>query len=97
MICKFLGFLFCLDGPPVHIMMLTAKEIGEKIEMDLTDPKYHEILLGYDDKVKKKREEKKKEKEKLAQRDKDREEVTCGPRRKKQKLKVRKCFNKCCG
>ena len=91
-ICKFLCFLFCLDGPPVHIMMFTAKEIGKKIERHLTDPKYNEILLVDDDKATKKRGEKKKEKEKLAQRDKDREEVTYGPRKKKQKIESKKLF-----
>ena len=64
--------------------MYTAKEIGELIEMDLTDPKYNEILEVEDDKVKNKREEKKKKKENLPQRDRD--EMTVGPRRKKQKI-----------
>ena len=64
-------------------MMFTAKEIGELIEMDLTDPKYNEILVVDTDKMKNKREEKKKKKENLAQRDRD--EMTGGPRRKKQK------------
>ena len=73
-------------------MMFTAKEIGELIEMDLTDPKYNEILLVDADKVKNKREEKKKKKEKLAQRDKDKDEVTCGPRRKKQKIESKEVF-----
>ena len=64
--------------------MFTAKEIGELIEMDLTDPKYNEILVVEADKVKNKREEKKKKKENLPQRDRD--EMTVGPRRKKQKI-----------
>ena len=70
--------------------MFTAKEIGELIEMDLTDPKYNEILVVDADKVKNKREEKKKNKENLAQRDRD--EVTCGPRRKKQKIESKEVF-----
>ena len=65
-------------------MMFTAKEIGELIEMDLTDPKYNEILVVEADKVKNKREVKKKKKENLPQRDRD--EMTVGPRRKKQKI-----------
>ena len=65
-------------------MMYTAKEIGELIEMDLTDPKYNEILEVEADKVKNKREENKKKKENLPQRDRD--EMTVGPRRKKQKI-----------
>ena len=64
--------------------MFTAKEIGELIEMDLTDPKYNKILVVDADKVKNKREERKKMKENLAQRDRD--EMTVGPRRKKQKI-----------
>ena len=64
--------------------MFTAKEIGELIETDLTDPKYNEILVVDADKVKNKREERKKKKENLAQRDRD--EMTVGPRRKKQKI-----------
>ena len=64
--------------------MYTAKEIGELIEMDLTDPKYNEILEVEADKVKNKREENKKKKENLPQRDRD--EMTVGPRRKKQKI-----------
>ena len=40
--------------------MFTAKEIGEKIETQLTDPKYKEILQFDDEMVKKKRDEKRK-------------------------------------
>ena len=46
-------------------MMFTAKEIGDQIEMDLTDPKYNEILLVDADKVKNKKGREEKEERKI--------------------------------
>ena len=37
------------DGPPAVVMMFTYKEVIEKMEKKLTDPKYHEVLFLDDD------------------------------------------------
>ena len=55
-------------GPSAVIMMFAYKEIIDKMEKNLTNPKFHEVLVLDDEQAKEKRDkieqEKKKEKEK---------------------------------
>ena len=55
---------FFSDGPPAVVMMFTYKEVIEKMEKKLTDPKYHEVLVLDDEQAKEKLEQKNLEKEK---------------------------------
>ena len=60
--CKHAAFI--LDALPEIIMMFTYKEIIDKMETNLTDPKNHEVLVLDDARAQEKRNEEKREKEK---------------------------------
>ena len=80
--CKCAAFI--LDAPLGIIMMFTYKEIIDKMETNLTDPKYHELLVLDDARAQEKRNEKKREKEKENEYQKQKEAVV--RRKKRQKL-----------
>ena len=60
------------DGPSAVVMMFTYKEVIEKLEKKLTDPKYHEVLMPDDDEARQRREQKRLEKEKDKQKEQER-------------------------
>ena len=74
---------FTLDALLGIIMMFTYKEIIDKMETNLTDPKYHEILVLDDARAQEKRDEKKREKEKENEHQKQKEAVVRGKKRQK--------------
>ena len=64
-------------------MMFTYKEIINKMETNLTDPKYHELLVLDDARAQEKRNEKKREKEKENEYQKQKKLLSEGKKRQK--------------
>ena len=82
------------DGPPAVVMMFTYKEVTEKLEKKLTDPKYHEVLMLDDDQARQRREQKRleKEKDKEKEQEKGKSSSTSRPKKNQDWQKVRNCF-----
>ena len=70
-------------------MMFTYKEIIDKMETNLTDPKYHEILVLDDARAQEKRDEKKRKKKMNI---KNKKKLLSEGKKGRNWLKVRFCF-----
>ena len=87
--CKCAAFI--LDAPPGIIMMFTYKEIIDKMETNLTDPKYHEILVLDDARAQEKKRWERREKRKKKMNIKNKKLLSEG-KKGRNWLKVRFCF-----
>ena len=87
-------YMCCIisDGPPAVVMMFTYKEVIDKMEKNLTDPKYHEVLVLDDDQARQKREQKRLEKEKDKEKEQKGKSSTFRPKKKPRLAESKELF-----